>query len=80
MTIDDVEHHYQLVSIRIGGHRVNVCKISTSFLTSVRQCLTAYLNAECVQRLQHDAYTSFSGKTTVCFQLTECGFPCVYRS
>ena len=48
MTIDNVDDLYQLISIAKGGHRVNVCKIPNSFVTSVRQRLTAYLNAECV--------------------------------
>ena len=46
VTIDDVEDLYHLISIRKEGHRVNVCKILNSLVDSVRQRLTAYLNAE----------------------------------
>ena len=46
--IEDVNDLYHLITIRKEGHRVNVCKISNSFVNSVRQRLTAYLNAECV--------------------------------
>ena len=46
VTIDDVDDLYHLISIRKEGHRVNVCKIPNSFVNSVRQRLTAYLNAE----------------------------------
>ena len=45
-TIDDVDDLYHLITIRKEGHRVNVCKIPKSFVNSVRQRLTAYLNAE----------------------------------
>ena len=45
-TIDDVDNLYHVISIRKQGHRVNVCKIPSSFVNSVRQRLTAYLNAE----------------------------------
>ena len=48
VTIDDVDDLYHLISIRKEGHRVNVCKIRNSFVDSVRQRLTAYVNAECV--------------------------------
>ena len=46
VTIDDVDDLYHLITIRKEGHRVNVCKISNSFVNSVRQRLTAYLNTE----------------------------------
>ena len=46
VTIDDVDDVYHLISIRKGGHRVNMCKIPKSFVNSVRQRLTAHLNAE----------------------------------
>ena len=46
VTIGDFVDLYHLISIRRGGHRVNVCKIPDSFVNSVRQRLTAYLNAE----------------------------------
>ena len=46
VTIDNVDDLYHLISIRKGGHRVNVCKIPDSLANSVRQRLTAYLNAE----------------------------------
>ena len=46
VTIEDVDDLYQLITIRKEGHRVNVCKIPNSFVDSVRQRLTAYLNAE----------------------------------
>ena len=46
LTIEDVDDPYQLITIRKGGRRVNVCKIPNSFVNSVRQRLTAYLNAE----------------------------------
>ena len=46
VTINGVDGLYHLISIRKGGHRVNVCKISNSFVNSVRQRLTGYLNAE----------------------------------
>ena len=46
VTIEDVDDLYQLITIRKEGHRVNVCKIPNSFVNSVRQRLTAYLNAE----------------------------------
>ena len=45
-TIEDVDDLYHRITIRKEGHRVNVCKISTSYVNSVRQRLTAYLNAE----------------------------------
>ena len=45
-TIEDVDDLYHLITIRKEGHRVNACKISNSFVNSVRQPLTAYLNAE----------------------------------
>ena len=46
VTIDDVDDLYHPITIRKEGHRVNVCKISNSFVNSVRRRLTAYLNAE----------------------------------
>ena len=46
VTIEDVDDLYQLITIRKEGHRVNVSKIPNSFVNSVRQRLTAYLNAE----------------------------------
>ena len=46
VTIDDVDDLYHLITIRKEGHRVNVCKIPNSFVNSVRQRFTAYLNAE----------------------------------
>ena len=46
VTIEDVDDLYHLISIRKGSHRVNVCKIPNSFVNSVCQRLTAYLNAE----------------------------------
>ena len=46
VTIEDVDDLYHLITIRKEGHRVNVCKILSSFVNSVRQRLTAYLNAE----------------------------------
>ena len=46
VTIEDVDHLYQLISILKGVHKVNVCKIPNSFVTFVRQRLTGYLNAE----------------------------------
>ena len=46
VTIDDVDHLYHPITIRKEGHRVNVCKMPNSFVNSVRQRLTAYLNAE----------------------------------
>ena len=45
-TIEDVDDLYHLITIRKEGHRVNVCKIPNSFVNSVQQRLTAYLNAE----------------------------------
>ena len=45
VTIEDVDNLYHLITIRKKGHRVNVCKIPNSFVTSVHQRLTAYLNA-----------------------------------
>ena len=41
VTIDDVDDLYHLISIRKGGHRVNVCKIPNFFVNSVRHRLTA---------------------------------------
>ena len=46
VTIDYVDDLYHLITIRKEGYRVNVCKIPNSFVNSVRQRLTAYLNAE----------------------------------
>ena len=46
VTIEDVDDLYHLITIRKEGHRVNVCKIPDSFVESVCQRLTAYLNAE----------------------------------
>ena len=46
VTIDDFNNLYHLITIRKEGHRVNVCKILNSFVNSVRQRLTAYLDAE----------------------------------
>ena len=46
VTIDDVDNLYHSISIGKGGHRVNVCKIPNFFVNSLRQRLTAYLNAE----------------------------------
>ena len=46
VTVEDVDGLYDLITIRKEGHRVNVCKITNSFVNSVRQRLTAYLNAE----------------------------------
>ena len=46
VTIEDVDDLYHLITIRAEGHRVNVCKIPNSFVNSVRQRSTAYLNAE----------------------------------
>ena len=46
VTIEDVDDLYHFITIRKEGHRVNVCKIPNSFVNSVRQRLTAYLNAE----------------------------------
>ena len=46
VTIDDVDNLYHLITIRKEGHRMNVCKIPDSFVNSVRQRLTAYLNVE----------------------------------
>ena len=48
VTIEDVDDLYHLITIRKEGHRVNVCKNPNSFVHSVRQRLTAYLNVECV--------------------------------
>ena len=48
VTIEDVDDLYHFISIRKEGHRVNVCKIPDSFVNSVRQRLTVYLNAELV--------------------------------
>ena len=45
VTIEDVDDLYHLITIRKEGHRVNVCKIPNFFVNSVRQRLTAYLNA-----------------------------------
>ena len=46
VTIEDVEDLYHLITIRKEGHRVNVCESPNSFVNSVLQRLTAYLNAE----------------------------------
>ena len=46
VTIEDVDDLYHLITIRKEGHRMIVCKIPNSFVNSVRQRLTAYLNAE----------------------------------
>ena len=46
VTIEDVDDLYHLITIHKEGHRVNVCKIPNSFVNSVRQRLTVYLNAE----------------------------------
>ena len=46
VTIEDVDNLYHLITIRKEGHRVKVCKIPNSFVNSVRQRLTSYLNAE----------------------------------
>ena len=46
VTIEDVDDLYHRITIRKEGHRVNVCKIPNPFVNSVRQRLTAYLNAE----------------------------------
>ena len=46
VTIEDVDDLYHLITLRKEGHRVNVCKIPNSFVNSLRQQLTAYLNAE----------------------------------
>ena len=46
VTIDDVDDQYHLITVRKKGHRVNVCRIPNWFVNSVRQRLTAYLNAE----------------------------------
>ena len=46
MTIEDVDDLCHVITIRKEGHRVNVCEIPNSFVNSVRQRLTAYLNAE----------------------------------
>ena len=48
VTIDNVDDLHHSISIRKAGHRGNVCKIPNSFVNSVCQCLTAYLNADCV--------------------------------
>ena len=45
VTIEDVDDLYHLITIRREGHRVNVCKIPNSFVNSVRQRLTSYVNA-----------------------------------
>ena len=42
VTIEDVDDLYHLMTIGKEGHRVNVCKISNSFVNSVRQRLTAH--------------------------------------
>ena len=39
VTIDDVDDLHQLICIREGGHRVNVCKIPNSL---VNPCYNAY--------------------------------------
>ena len=46
VTIEDVDDLYHPITIRKEGHRVNVCKIPNFFVNSVRQRLTAYLNAK----------------------------------
>ena len=46
VTIEDNDDLYHLITIQKEGHRVNVCKIPNSFVSSVCQRLTAYLNAE----------------------------------
>ena len=46
VTIDDVDDLYHLITIGKEGHRMSVCKIPNSFVKSLRQRLTAYLNAE----------------------------------
>ena len=46
VTIEDVDNLYHPITIRKEGHRMNVCKIPNSFVNSVCQRLTAYLNAE----------------------------------
>ena len=46
VTIEDVDALYHLITIQKEGHRVNACKIPNSFVNSVRQRLTAYLNAK----------------------------------
>ena len=46
VTIEDVDDLYRLITICKEGHRVNVCKIPNSFVKSVCQRSTAYLNAE----------------------------------
>ena len=46
VTIDDFDDLYHLITIQKEAHRVNVGKISNSFVNSVRQRLTVYLNAE----------------------------------
>ena len=48
VTIDKIDHLYHLISIGKGGHSANACKIHNSFVNTVCQRLTAYLNAECV--------------------------------
>ena len=45
VTIDDVDDLYHLISIRKESQRVNVCKSPNSFVNSVHQRLTTYLNA-----------------------------------
>ena len=45
LTIEDVDDIYQLISIGKGGQRVNVCKIPNSLSATLRQRLTANLNA-----------------------------------
>ena len=46
VTIEDVYDLYHLITIRKEGHRADICEIPDSFVNSVRQRLTAYLNAE----------------------------------
>ena len=46
VTIDDVYDLHHLISIRKGGHRVDVCKIPNWFVNSVCQRITAYLDTE----------------------------------
>ena len=46
VTFEDVDNLDHLITIPKEGHRVNVCKIPNSFVHSLRQQLTAYLNPE----------------------------------
>ena len=45
VTIEDVDDPYHLITIRHKGSRLNLYKMLNSFVNSVRQRLTAYLNA-----------------------------------